>query len=231
MKLYYIWSSGIEALHHLFQANHKDQYAFDIIDDKIVQLEGESVYKSDVWHNAVLQKTIRDYNVLKKHPNETMVFSDPDICIYDAPKLKAYLENRMAEENLEFLAMQESYYDAHNGGFLCVKSTKNTRWLYKKSIEVLSYFIRVRSKFLFKPMLWFKYGIWDLPYLDQTIMNKYLKESGINYAYIPGSIGCWADGLLTEDTLFHHAVCTTNQDEKLILLKKKQKEFNNFNNY
>ena len=52
MKLYYIWSSGIAVLHHLFQANHKDQGAFEIIDDKIVQLEGDSVFKSNVWHNA-----------------------------------------------------------------------------------------------------------------------------------------------------------------------------------
>mgnify|MGYP000630621058 CR=1 FL=1 len=88
MKLYYIWSSGIEALHHLFQANHKYQDAFEIIDDKIVQLEGESVFKSNVWHNAVLQKTIRDYTALKKNPNKIMVFSDPDICIYDAEKLR-----------------------------------------------------------------------------------------------------------------------------------------------
>ncbi|MDB4161167.1 hypothetical protein N9772_02225 [Bacteroidia bacterium] len=230
MKLYYIWSSGIEALHHLFQANHKYQDAFEIIDDKIVQLEGESVFKSNVWHNAVLQKTIRDYTALKKNPNKIMVFSDPDICIYDAEKLRAYLENRIAGEDLEFLAMQESHYDVHNGGFLCVRSTKNTLDLYEKSIKVLRYFISARSKPLLKPLLWLKFGIWDLPYLDQTIMNKYLKEGGVNYAYIPGNIGCWGDDVITEDTLFHHAVCTTNQDEKLLLLKNKQIEFNKFHN-
>lgn len=230
MRLYYIWSSGIEELHKLFVSNHSAQNSFEIIADEILQEEGRSVFKSEFWHNAVLKKTIRDYRLLQNAPGEIMVFSDPDVCIYNSQELRAYLEERMENEGLDFLAMQESHYDMHNGGFLCVRSTESILEFYKKSIEVLQYFVTTRKKPLINFRLWMKFGIWDLPYLDQTIMNKFLKEGDVKYAYIPGNVGCWADGEITDDTLFHHAVCTTNQEEKLKLLKRKQIEYNQFHN-
>jgi hypothetical protein len=222
---HYVWTQKVAALKDSFEEFHKLQSAFELYPKEVSQPEGEVSFQSLSWYEALIQKIEHCILVLEHSPNQILLFTDIDICIYQPEKLAKYVMQRFSNENLSFLAMQEYNYDRHNGGFIFVKSSGDMIEIYKKTAEILRFYVYNRSSILDKVKLYIKCRMWTLPYDDQTLMDKLVKKSGLNYAYIPGNIGCWGDESITNDTLFHHAVCTNTVHEKMELLINKHSEY------
>lgn len=222
---HYVYTQEIRKLADQFEEFHGNQNRFVLHSKEVKQPEGAVEFQSDSWYIALQNKIEYCVAVLKKHANDLLLFTDIDIFIYRPDELHDYVLERFENEKLSFLAMQEHTSDRHNGGFIFVKATAEILSLYEKTLEVLSFYINHRKRVLNKLLLFCKCGMTTLPYADQTIMDKYLKKSDIRYAYIPNKIGCWGKNPIEKTTLYHHAVCTKNQEEKISLLTQKYEEY------
>lgn len=153
---------------------------------------------SQSWYDAIKLKIQHFNNVLETLPEgEIVICCDCDIFfVRSNDELKKYITDHINKHNLDFLFMREGKVEQVNGGFYAVKNSSLVR-------KALSSAIQYCDK--------------KTTFADQDFFNGVeFKTSGIKWDYIDYNLVAWAELIFNRrKTLFHHAVCTKNIEEKI----------------
>lgn len=155
-------------------------------------------YASQSWYDAIKLKIEHFKNVLESsNDGEIIICCDCDIFFTRSnDSLKNYIQSQIEQKNLDFLFMREAKTSHVNGGFYVVKNSALVRSILQKAIEHCDK---------------------KTPYADQDYFNgEDFQKSGIKWDYIDYKLVAWGNLVFDRrNTLFHHAVCTRDLQEKL----------------
>ncbi len=172
-------------------------------------------FQTDLWYCCVKNKINHLINVLNTYETLTdtqyFIFTDCDI-YYIKKNINEWnnLENFIINENNDIFFMRENRTNDVNSGFFIIKNNKNIKNIINFFIEVQETFDKTEKK--------------DMPYGDQSIVNN-LKNK-INYGFIPNDYVIFGETIFNkEKSLFHHAVCCRNVDDKILQINKIKNKF------
>ena len=172
-------------------------------------------FQTDLWYYCVRNKIKHLINVLNNYDSlndiQYFIFTDCDI-IYIKQNINEWynLRKYIVNQNKDIYFMRENVSDDINSGFFIIKNNSNIKNIINFFIEVLHTFDITEKK--------------DMPFGDQSIINK-LKYK-INYGFIPNEYVIFGTTIYNKDkSLFHHAVCCTDIDDKIVQINKIKSAF------
>ncbi len=178
--------------------------------DDISSLFKNTGFQTDLWYYCVRNKinhlinVLQDYDSLKN--TKYFIFTDCDI-IYIKKNINEWynLENYIQNENKDIHFMREGTTNDVNSGFFIIKNNNNIKKIINFFVEVLKTIDITKKE--------------KMPYGDQSIINK-LKNK-INYGFIPNDYVVFGTRIYNSNkSLFHHAVCCRDVDDKIIQINK-----------
>lgn len=187
--------------------------------DDISKAFKKTGFQTNLWYLCIRNKIHHLINVLKKYDNydkydglnniKYFIFTDCDINYIKKNINEWYnLENYIQNENKDIHFLREGWSDDVNTGFFIIKNNDNITNIINFFVEVLQTINQTKKE--------------NMYFGDQTIINN-LKHK-INYGFIPNDyvvFGCNIYNI--NKSLFHHAVCCRDVDDKII-------QINNINN-
>jgi hypothetical protein len=183
-------------------------------DDNSILFENTG-FQTDLWYYCVRNKINHLINVLKKYDGlnniKYFIFTDCDI-IYIKKNINEWynLENYIQNENKDIHFMRENSSLDVNSGFVIIKNNDNITNIINFFVEVLQT-IDTTEKV-------------KMPLGDQSIINN-LKNK-INYGFIPNDYVVFGLDIYNKNkSLFHHAICCRDVDDKIIQINKIKMEF------
>jgi hypothetical protein len=163
---------------------------------KVLEVNNDGFgFRKDSWYDAIAQKIKHFEDILSTlDENALCICSDVDIFFTRADdSLSKYIVTEMKDKDMLF--MRENRDHKVNGGFYVVRNTPKVR---NELANARTYCVR-RS-----------------PLADQDYFNGDFRSSGVSWGYIDTHKVAWGTFIHHKtDTLFHHAVCATNLDDKL----------------
>ena len=178
--------------------------------DDISILFKNTGFQTDLWYYCVRNKinhlinVLQDYDSLKN--TKYFIFTDCDI-IYIKKNINEWynLENYIQNENKDIYFMRENTSNDVNSGFFIMKNNNNIKKIINFFVEVLKTIDITKKE--------------QMPYGDQSIINN-LKNK-INYGFIPNDYVVFGTSIYNSNkSLFHHAVCCRNVDDKIIQINE-----------
>jgi hypothetical protein len=163
-----------------------------------------SGFQTDLWYYCVKNKIIHLKNILNKNrfsDYKYFIFSDCDV-IYLNKNSNEWnnLENFIDNSENDIFFMRENTSEDVNSGFFIIKNNNNIESINVFFSEVLEIFNRSKKE--------------EIPLGDQSIINN-IKHK-INYGFIPNDYVIFGTTIYNKNkSLFHHAVCCVNVDEKI----------------
>jgi hypothetical protein len=183
--------------------------------DDISILFKNTGFQTDLWYYCVRNKINHLINVLKKYDDlnniKYFIFTDCDI-IYIKKNINEWynLENYIQNENKDIYFMREHSSKDVNSGFFIIKNNDNITNIINFFVEVLQT-IDTTEKV-------------KMPLGDQSIINN-LKNK-INYGFIPNDYVVFGINIYNKNkSLFHHAVCCKDVDDKIKQINQIKKAF------
>ena len=183
-------------------------------DDTTIMFE-KTGFQTELWYYCVRNKINHLINVIKNYDGlkniQYFIFTDCDV-IYIKKNINEWynLENYIQNENKDIHFMREHTSNNVNSGFFIIKNNNNITNIINFFVEVLQT-IDTTKKI-------------KMPLGDQTIINK-LKNK-INYGFIPNDYVIFGTNIYNiNKSLFHHAVCCKDVDNKIIQINKIKLEF------
>jgi len=183
--------------------------------DYISKLFINTGFKTELWYYCVRNKINHLINVLKNYDNlnniKYFIFTDCDI-IYIKKNLNEWynLENYVQNENKDIHFMRENTSNNVNSGFFIIKNNDNIT-------NIINFFVEVLQRIDTTPKA-------KMPFGDQSIINN-LKHK-INYGFIPNDYVIWGNKIYNSNkSLFHHAVCCKDVDDKIIQINRIKSAF------
>ena len=174
--------------------------------DDISLLFKNTGFQTDLWYYCVRNKINHLINVLKNYDCSNnikyFIFTDCDI-IYIKKNINEWynLENYIQNENKDIHFLRESWSDYVNTGFFIIKNNDNITNIINFFVEVLQTINQTKKE--------------NMDLGDQTIINN-LKHK-INYGFIPNDYVVFGRNIYNiNKSLFHHAVCCKDVDDKII---------------
>ena len=175
----------------------------------------ETGFNTDLWYYCIRNKINHLINVLNNYDSLThtkyFIFTDCDV---------NYIKNNIHEwDNLEQDIIQENkdifFMHEHSGmvnsGFFVIKNNDNIKNIINFFVEVLQTIDTSEKK--------------DMPLGDQSIINN-LKHK-INYGFVSNEYVIFGSHIFNkEKSLFHHAVCCNDVDDKIIQINNIKSLFN-----
>ena len=165
---------------------------------KVIEIANDGYgFSSGSWYDAISRKIQHFIDTLESQPEGGIcVCCDVDILFTRKSKdLADYLRAEIANKDLDMLFMREDTGECVNGGFYCVRNSEPVRNALKQAML----FCEKRTSFA-----------------DQDYFNGIFKQSGVKWDYIDIAIVAWGWRVYdSRRTLFHHAVCSRNLDDKL----------------
>ena len=180
--------------------------------DDISEAFKKTGFQTDLWYLCVKNKIHHLINVLKKYDNydkydglnniKYFIFTDCDINYIKKNINEWYnLENYIQNENKDIHFLRESWSDYVNTGFFIIKNNDNITNIINFFVEVLQTINQTKKE--------------NMDLGDQTIINN-LKHK-INYGFIPNDYVVFGRNIYNiNKSLFHHAVCCKDVDDKII---------------
>ena len=180
-------------------------------------------FQTDLWYYCVRNKIKHLINVLTDTCDnltntcdsltntQYFIFTDCDI-VYIKKNMDEWnnLENFIINENNDIFFMRENTSNDVNSGFFIIKNNDNIKNIINFFIEVLENFDKTDKK--------------KMPFGDQSIINN-LKNK-INYSFIPNDYVIFGTTIYNKNkSLFHHAVCCRNVDDKILQINEIKKNF------
>lgn len=172
-------------------------------------------FQTELWYYCVRNKINHLINVLKNYNSlneiKYFIFTDCDI-IYIKKNINEWynLENYVQNENKDIYFMRENTSNNVNSGFFIIKNNENITNIINFFVEVLQT-IDTTEKV-------------NMPHGDQTIINNL--KSKINYDFIPIDYVVFGSNIYNiNKSLFHHAVCCRDVDDKIIQINKIKLKF------
>lgn len=173
-------------------------------------------FRSDLWYYCVRNKINHLINVLKNYDSlnniKYFIFTDCDI-IYIKKNLNEWynLENYIQNENEDIYFMRESTSNEVNSGFFIIKNNENITNIIKFFVKVLQTIDTTKKE--------------RMVLGDQSIINRLKSE--INYGFIPNDYVVFATRIYNiNKSLFHHAVCAKDVDDKIEQINRIKSSFN-----
>tara|TARA_Y100000591_G_C21820135_1_gene693177 strand:- start:578 stop:1375 length:798 start_codon:yes stop_codon:yes gene_type:complete len=177
----------------------------------------ETGFQTTLWHLCVRNKIEHLINVLSNyerlHNTKYFIFSDCDIIYIKKNAHEWYnLERYIIQNNSkDIFFMRENTSNQVNTGFFIIKNNENIQDIisfFKGVVEILDNSNKE-----------------DIPFGDQSIIND--KLSNINYGVIPNDYVVWGSQIYNkEKSLFHHAVCATDVNDKILQINDIKSHFN-----
>ena len=155
---------------------------------KTIDVEGDGHYNSESWQKAVSKKIEFVLSYLIKVENGTIfIFSDVDVQFF--PEFNVELvRNELIKSKKDILFQKEtSNSDSMtvNTGFYVAKSSPGLLKFFNDVLEALKN-SKIKN--------------------DQTCINMLIKDSLINWGYLPFNYYAWSHGFPPPNTIFcHHA--------------------------
>lgn len=183
--------------------------------DDISILFKNTGFQTDLWYYCVRNKinhlinVLQDYDSLKN--TKYFIFTDCDI-IYIKKNINEWhnLENYIQNENKDIHFMREGTSNDVNSGFFIIKNNNNIKKIINFFVEVLKTIDITKKE--------------QMPFGDQSIINN-LKNK-INYGFIPNDYVVFGTSIYNRNkSLFHHAVCCRDVDDKIIQINNIKKAF------
>lgn len=173
-------------------------------------------FQTDLWYYCIRNKISHLIDVISNSCNsidiEYFIFTDCDI-VYVEKNINEWhnLEKFITNENKDVYFMRESRTNNVNSGFFIIKNNNNIKNIINFFVEVLQTIDTTEKR--------------HMPLGDQSIINK-LKNK-INYGFIPNDYVIFGNTIYNIDkSLFHHAVCCRDVDEKIIQINQIKSRFN-----
>ncbi len=226
IQAHYIWSDNVARLHRNFSKFHGGFSKFVFNAHKIEDKHGETAFGNEGWFYSLLLKTKKVVQILEQNRGKHCLILDIDIYIYNEVGLFQFLLERA--EHSSFTAMQEDTRNELNGGFLWIRSNEVNRKLFKDTSRILQGYIKLPSP-LRQIYLLYKVGLTKLFLADQTLLNQLVMKRKIKVDFISTKYCCWGKNQVEASHLFHHAVCTKNEKEKIDLLTHHLQKFRHIN--
>jgi len=163
-------------------------------------------FQKQTWYDAIEMKIAHFIHTMEQYPDDTIfVCSDADIVFIDTRQstqpnvLYNYITHTLYAKKLDMLFLGEGHHDDKvNGGFYAVRNSQRVRDIMRKAKE------HCKKK---------------TPYADQDFYNsdEFQKDPNIKWAIIDRKYVAWGTIVFAPlHTLFHHAVCAKNMEEKLL---------------
>jgi hypothetical protein len=201
---------SINSLLNLGINKNNIKHKLDIPPKELMKTTG---FMTDLFHYCIIHKVEHLINSLKINKDKYEYYISLDLDIW-------FLKSNFNEwNNLKYLIdnnsndiffMRESNQNEANGGFFIIKN-KNLN----KIIDFLSD--------IYKTLLIKKKH--ELPMLEQQLINE--NKHKIKYDYIPNDYVIWGQNIYNKNkSLFHHAVCCKDVDEKIIQINLIKSKFN-----
>ena len=175
-------------------------------------------FQTELWYYCVRNKINHLINIIKNYDGlkniQYFIFTDCDI-IYIKKNINEWynLENYIQNENKDIHFMRENTSNNVNSGFFIIKNNNNITNIINFFVEVLQTIDTIDTNKKIK-----------MPLGDQTIINK-LKNK-INYGFIPNDYVIFGTNIYNiNKSLFHHAVCCKDVDNKIIQINKIKLKF------
>jgi hypothetical protein len=199
-------------LNSLYDINVKN---INHMTDDVSILFENTGFQTDLWYYCVRNKINHLINVLKNYDGlnniKYFIFTDCDI-IYIKDNVNEWynLEKYIQNENKDIHFMREDSSEDVNSGFFIIKNNDNITNIINFFIEVLQT-IDTTEKV-------------KMPFGDQSIINN-LKNK-INYGFIPNDYVVFGTTIYNSNkSLFHHAVCCRDVDDKITQINKIKSAF------
>ncbi len=167
-------------------------------------------FGTDAWHRAILEKLRFVLRCLQDPEQvaegEYAVVSDADVQVLRPDRLSLLVDQARAR-GLQYYGMRENTADAYNGGFYIVQNTSGVRAFFADLIA--------------------KVQATRLKYADQELLNELLTKGAhaVEHGKIDGAHCVWGAARPCAEAIFHHAVGTTNNAQKLAQLKTVRERF------
>ena len=184
--------------------------------DDTTNLFEKTGFQTDLWYHCVRNKINHLIHVLQEYDGLTnvkyFIFTDCDIIylkqnVNEWYNLEKYIEN----EDKDIYFMREHTSDEINSGLFIIKNNDNIKNIIDFFMEVLQTFDTTA-----KDQMYFG---------DQSIINNLKKK--INYGFIPNDYVVFGTFIFNRNkSLFHHAVCCMDVDDKIIQIDKIKESFN-----
>lgn len=159
-------------------------------------------FQSEIWYYSIRNKINHLINILNKDNKiKYYIFTDCDI-VYIKENINEWdnLEKYIINKDKDIFFMRENLSNDVNTGFFIIKNNDNINNIIKFFIKVLDTIDKTKKE--------------HMPLGDQTIINNLKNE--INYDYIPNNYVIFGTNIFNKKkSLFHHAVCCKNIDEKI----------------
>jgi hypothetical protein len=172
-------------------------------------------FQTDLWYYCVRNKINHLINVLKNYDClnniKYFIFTDCDI-VYIKKNINEWynLENYIQNENKDIYFMRENLSNDVNSGFFIIKNNDNITNIINFFIKVLQTIDTIEKV--------------KMPFGDQSIINN-LKNT-INYGFIPNDYVVFGSTIYNiNKSLFHHAVCCRDVDDKIKQINHIKNEF------
>ena len=172
-------------------------------------------FQTNLWYSCVRNKINHLINVLQDYDSlkniKYFIFTDCDI-IYIKKNINEWynLENYIENDNKDIHFMRESTTNDVNSGFFIIKNNNNIKNIINFFDEVLKTFDITKKE--------------AMPFGDQSIINN-LKHK-INYGFIPNDYVVFGTSIYNiNKSLFHHAVCCRDVDDKIIQINQVKRFF------
>jgi hypothetical protein len=196
-------------LSSLSQIGANVDHKLDIIDEELLKKTG---FMSDLFYNCIINKVKNLINKLyeNRYKYEYYISCDCDIWFLKNRKnLWNNLEQYISNKDYSITFMREDRVDSINGGFFIIRN---------KYLDISIRFLeKVYNLLINTPRN-------EIPLLEQTIINNIKSE--INFGYIPNDYVIWGHMIYNKNnSLFHHAVCCNDVDDKLTQIKDTKKQF------
>jgi hypothetical protein len=173
-------------------------------------------FQTDLWYYCVRNKINHLINILNTCDSlidtQYFIFTDCDI-VYIKKNMDEWsnLEKFIINKNNDIFFMRENTSNDVNSGFFIIKNNDNIKNIINFFIEVIEKFDKTNKK--------------NMPFGDQSIINN-LKNK-LNYGFIPNDYVIFGETIYNKKkSLFHHAVCCKNVNDKILQINKIKKKFN-----
>lgn len=191
----------MESLLRLGIEKERIQHKLDTPDINLMKNTG---FQSDWWYLCVTNKLYHLIDILNnraKYTCDYFIFSDCDIWFPEKNKhewnnLQSYIDN----SGHDIYFMRQYKFNKINSGLFIIKNNENIP-------HIANFFRKVVKEIAQTPKA-------DMPFGDQSIVQKYIRR--LNYSYIPIEYVIFGTNVYNKQkSLFHHAISCSDVDDKV----------------
>lgn len=199
------------SLHNIGVKNDRVLHKFDIPDNNLMKNTG---FRTNLFLHCIINKIKFIVDKLKENREKYEYYICSDCDIWFLPNRKHLwdeLENFIQNSDYDIYFMREFNRDIINGGFYIIKS-RNIQLMIDFMENIYNVLVNTPKD--------------QLPYyFEQDIINNNLYK--IKSTFIPNEYVIWGDTIYDcNKSLFHHAVCCNDTDDKITQIKKIKEIFN-----